>query len=121
VETLRSESSIGQVLADAAQVELALVGMGSAGVHSSPHIVSLMKLTESEHAAFDKQHPVGDVCGRFVDAHGVPLRAPAAPRAGAEKAPGVMGVLRSGAIHTAVFDVELAREILARSGSAGDS
>src|SRR5699024_2346524 len=28
VETLRSESSIGQVLADAAQVELALVGMG---------------------------------------------------------------------------------------------
>jgi len=140
VETLRSESSIGQVLADAAQVELALVGMGSAGVHSSPHIVSLMKLTESEHAAFDKQHPVGDVCGRFVDAHGVPLGAPTDQRvlavtfsqllripevvgvaAGAEKAPGVMGVLRSGAIHTAVFDVELAREILARSGSAGDS
>src|SRR5699024_5502559 len=135
-----SESSIGQVLADAAQVELALVGMGSAGVHSSPHIVSLMKLTESEHAAFDKQHPVGDVCGRFVDAHGVPLGAPTDQRvlavtfsqllripevdgvaAGAERAPGVMGLLRSGAIHTAAFDVERAREILARSGSAGDS
>src|SRR5699024_10421833 len=96
--------------------------------------------TESEHAAFDKQHPVGDVCGRFVDAHGVPLGAPTDQRvlavtfsqllripevvgvaAGAEQAPGVVGVLRSGAIHTAVFDVELAREILARSGSAGDS
>src|SRR5690625_1326700 len=114
--------------------------MGSAGVHSSPHIVSLMKLTESEHADFDKQHPVGDVCGRFVDAHGVPLGAPTAQRglavtfsqplrlpavvgvaAGAGKAPGVRGVLRGGAIHTAVFDVALAREILARSGSAGDS
>lgn len=140
VDTLRSESSIGRVLADAAQVELALVGMGSAGVHSSPHIVSLMKLSESEHAAFEKQHPVGDVCGRFVDAHGIPLGAPTDQRvlavtfsellrvpevvgvaAGAEKAPGVLGVLRSGAIHTAVFDVELAREILARAGGHGRS
>src|SRR5690625_5858387 len=57
VETLRSVSSIVQVLADDAQVELALVGMGSAGMHSSLHFVKIMKLTESEHAAFDKQHP----------------------------------------------------------------
>lgn len=131
--TLRGESSIGQVLAAAAEVELAVVGIGSAGVHSSPHIVSLMRLDELEHAAFEKQHPVGDVCGRFVDAHGMPLGAPTDQRvlavtfsellripevvgvaAGAEKAVGVMGVLRSGAIDTAVFDTELAREILTR-------
>ncbi|MFC7455603.1 sugar-binding transcriptional regulator [Brachybacterium sp. GCM10030267] len=132
--TLRSESSIGKVLAAAAQVELALVGIGSVGLHSSPHIVSLMNLSETERAAFEAQDPVGDVCGRFVDAHGVPLGAPTDQRvlavtfsellripevvgvaAGAEKAPGVRGVLRSGAIDTAIVDAELAREILARA------
>ncbi|NMA76886.1 MAG: transcriptional regulator, partial [Actinomycetales bacterium] len=83
---------------------------------------------------FEAQQPAGDVCGRFIDAHGVPLGAPTDQRvlavtfsellripevlgvaAGAEKAPGVLGVLRSGAIDTAVFDVDLAREVLARA------
>ena len=134
VATLRGESSIGTVLAAAAQVELALVGIGSMGMHSSPHILELMRLTEAERAAFIAQQPVGDVCGRFIDAHGVPLGAPTDQRvlavtfsellripevvgvaAGAEKAPGVLGVLRSGAIDTAVFDVDLAREVLAHA------
>ena len=134
VATLRGESSIGTVLAAAAQVELALVGIGSMGMHSSPHILELMKLTEAERAAFAVQQPVGDVCGRFVDAHGMPLGTPTDQRvlavtfsellripdvlgvaAGAEKAPGVLGVLRSGAIDTAVFDVDLAREVLAHA------
>ncbi|WP_114853386.1 sugar-binding transcriptional regulator [Brachybacterium sp. YJGR34] len=130
--TLRGESSIGEVLAAAAQVELAVVGIGSTGVHSSPRVVSLMRLSEAERAAFEAQRPVGDVCGRFVDAQGTPLVAPTDQRvlavtfsellripevlgvaAGVEKAPGVLGVLRSGAIDTAVLDVELAREVLA--------
>ena len=134
VATLRGESSIGQVLAAAAQVELALVGIGSVGRHSSPHVVELMRLSEAEQAAFAAQQPVGDVCGRFIDADGVPLGAPTDQRvlavtfsellripevvgvaAGPEKAPGVLGVLRSGAIDTAVFDVDLAREVLARA------
>lgn len=134
VATLRSESSIGKVLTAAAQVELAIVGIGSMGMHSSPHILSLMGLSETERAAFEAQQPVGDVCGRFVDAHGVPLGAPTDQRvlavtfsellripevlgvaAGAEKAPGVLGVLRSGVIDTAVFDIDLAREVLARA------
>jgi DNA-binding transcriptional regulator LsrR (DeoR family) len=74
------------------------------------------------------------VCGRFIDAEGVPLGAPTDQRvlavtfsellripevlgvaAGAEKAPGVLGVLRSGAIDTVVLDVDLAREVLARA------
>ncbi len=132
VSTLRRESSIASVLEAAAQVELALVGMGSMGMHSSPHIVEQMGLSEQEHAAFLAQEPVGDVCGRFVDAHGVPVGAPTDQRvlavtfsellripevvgvaAGAEKAPGVAGVLRSGTIDTAVVDVDLARELLA--------
>ena len=134
VATLRGESSIGQVLAAAAQVELALVGIGSVGRHSSPHVVELMRLNEAEQAAFAAQRPVGDVCGRFIDADGVPLGAPTDQRvlavtfsellripevvgvaAGPEKAPGVLGVLRSGAIDTAVFDVDLVREVLARA------
>lgn len=132
VSTLRRESSIASVLEAAAQVELALVGMGSMGMHSSPHIVEQMGLSEQEHAAFLAQEPVGDVCGRFVDAHGVPVGAPTDQRvlavtfsellripevvgvaAGAEKAPGVAGVLRSGTVDTAVVDVDLARELLA--------
>lgn len=131
--TLRAESSIGSVLADAARVELAVVGIGSAGMHSSPHIVELMRLDDAERAAFDAQQPVGDVCGRFVNAHGEPLGAPSDQRvlavtfdqllripevlgvaAGAEKAPGVLGVLRSGAIDTVVVDTDLAREVLSR-------
>lgn len=132
VSTLRGESSIAAVLEAAAQVELALVGIGSMGLHSSPHIVEQMALSEQEQAAFLAQQPVGDVCGRFVDAHGVPLGAPTDQRvlavtfsqllripevvgvaAGAEKAPGVAGVLRSGAIATLVVDVDLAKELLA--------
>lgn len=131
--TLRGESSIGSVLERAAQVELAVVGIGSVGVHSSPHIVQLMNLSEAEHASFLAQAPVGDVCGRFVDASGIPLGSPTDQRvlavtfsellripevvgiaAGAEKAAGVTGVLRSGAIDTAVFDTDLAREVLGR-------
>lgn len=132
VSTLRGESSIAAVLEAAAQVELAVVGLGSMGMHSSPHIVEQMALSEQEQAAFLAQQPVGDVCGRFVDAHGVPLGAPTDQRvlavtfsqllripevvgvaAGAEKAPGVAGVLRSGAIASLVVDVDLAKELLA--------
>lgn len=132
VSTLRGESSIGEVLTAAAGVDLALVGIGSLGVHSSPLVLGLMRLSEAERAAFEAQRPVGDVCGRFIDAHGVPLGAPTDQRvlavtfsellrvpevvgvaAGAEKAPGVLGVLRSGAIDTVVLDVDLAREVLA--------
>ena len=132
VATLRAESSIRTVLEAAAQVELAVVGIGSLGVHSSPHVLDLMALGEEERAAFEAQRPVGDVCGRFVDAEGIPLGAPTDQRvlavtfsellripevlgvaAGEEKAPGVVGVLRSGAIGTLVVDVDLAREVLA--------
>lgn len=132
VATLRAESSIRTVLEAAAQVELAVVGIGSLGEHSSPHVLDLMGLSAQERAAFEAQRPVGDVCGRFVDADGIPLGAPTDQRvlavtfsellripevlgvaAGAEKAPGVVGVLRSGAIDTLVVDVDLAREVLA--------
>ncbi|MGP9538289.1 sugar-binding transcriptional regulator [Brachybacterium sp. AOP43-C2-M15] len=133
VRSLRTESSIGSVLQAAAAVELALVGIGSVGVHSSLHIVERMKLSDQERQRFAAQHPVGDICARLVDPDGRPLGPPAQDRVlavtfeelqaipevvgvafGVEKAPGVSGVLRSGALDTVVLDEHLAREILAR-------
>ncbi|WP_341854440.1 sugar-binding domain-containing protein [Brachybacterium sp. GPGPB12] len=53
VATPRAESSIRTVLEAAAQVELAVVGIGSLGVHSSPHVLDLMALGEEEREAFE--------------------------------------------------------------------
>lgn len=133
MRSLRTESSIESVLAAAARVELALVGIGSVGVHSSLHIVERMNLTEQERRTFEEQLPVGDICARIVDSFGRPVGPPAEERVlavtfeeliaipevvgvafGVEKAPGVSGVLRSGALDTVILDEQLAREILGR-------
>lgn len=133
VRSLRTESTIASVLEAAAGVELALVGIGSVGVHSSLHIVERMKLTDAERHSFEEQQPVGDICARLVDAHGRPVGPPSEDRVlavtfeelvaipevvgvafGVEKAPGVSGVLRSGALDTVVLDEHLARELLSR-------
>lgn len=134
VRTLRTESTIASVLEAAARVELALVGIGSVGVASAPHIVQRMGLSAQEREQLDAQEPVGDICARLVDATGSPIGPPASERvlavtleelrtipevvgvaSGVEKAPGVCGVLRSGALDTAVLDEHLAREVLARA------
>lgn len=131
VRSLRTESTIASMLEAAATVELALVGIGSVGVHSSLHIVERMKLTEAERRVFEAQRPVGDICARLVDAEGRPVGPPSEDRVlavtfaellaipevvgvafGVEKAPGVSGVLRSGALDTVVMDEHLARELL---------
>ncbi|WP_434176284.1 sugar-binding transcriptional regulator [Brachybacterium conglomeratum] len=133
VRTLRTESTIATVLEAAAAVELALVGIGSAGVASAPHIVQRMGLSEVEREQLDAQQPVGDICARLIDQEGRPVGPPASERvlavtldelraipevvgvaSGVEKAPGVCGVLRSGALDTVVLDEHLAREVLAR-------
>lgn len=133
VRSLRAESTIASVLEAAATVELALVGIGSVGVHSSLHIVERMKLTDAEQSTFAAQAPVGDICARLVDAYGRSVGPPSEDRVlavtfdelvaipevvgvafGVEKAPGVGGVLCSGALDTVVLDEHLAREVLAR-------
>lgn len=131
VRSLRTESSIASVLEAAATVELALVGIGSVGVHSSLHIVERMKLTEAEQRIFEEQRPVGDICARLIDAQGRPVGPPSEDRVlavsfaellaipevvgiafGVEKAPGVSGALRSGVLDTVVLDEHLARALL---------
>ncbi|ATG55981.1 transcriptional regulator [Brachybacterium ginsengisoli] len=134
VRSLRTESSIASVLEAAATVELALVGIGSAGVHSSVHIMERMKLSAAEQRLVEEQRPVGDICARMVDADGRPVGPPADERVlavtfdelraipevigvvfGVEKAPGVSGVLRSGVLDTVVLDEHLARRLLPSS------
>lgn len=128
---LREEPSIRRALLEAAQVDLALVGVGSLGQHSSPLVLEGMGLSLEEKARFTEQHPVGDLVGRYLTAEGEPVGPPTSERVlavgiedlrrireviavadGGEKAPGVAGALRSGVIDTAVIDVDLARALL---------
>lgn len=129
---LLRESSISSVLEEAAKVELALVGIGSWGLQSTPYIVERMRLSAQERLAFTAQQPVGDVCGRFLKADGRPVGPPSEQRvlavsvqqlagipdvigvaADAAKAPGALGVLHSGVLDTLVVDAPLARAVLA--------
>ena len=128
---LRDEPSIRRALREAADVDLALVGVGSLGQHSSPLLLDGMGLSPDERTRFAAQHPVGDLVGRFLTADGEPVGPPTSERViavtlddlrgireviavadGAEKAPGVAGALRSGAITIALVDVDLARALL---------
>ncbi|MDO5662184.1 MAG: sugar-binding domain-containing protein [Brachybacterium sp.] len=134
--TFRGEASIASVLGAAAQVELGLVGIGSIDLYSSPHLVQGMHLDAAELRTFETQGAVGDLCGRFVDRLGRPLGPPTSERvlavtfeelreipevlgvaAGAEKAPGVLGVLRSGVLQSIVVDAQLADAVLARASA----
>ncbi|WP_058235270.1 sugar-binding transcriptional regulator [Devriesea agamarum] len=133
-ETFLQERSIRTVLRQAAAVDLAMVGIGSHGMHSSPHLLQGMNLSQDEYAKFLAQKPVGDMCGQFFDALGKPLGPPTSQRivgvtldqlksikqvigvaAGLEKAGGVIGALRSGIINMLVVDTSLAEAVLARS------
>ncbi|MGO2748936.1 MAG: sugar-binding transcriptional regulator [Pseudoclavibacter sp.] len=128
---LTRESSISSAIKRATDVQLAFVGIGSYGLHASRHIVSAMRLSDDERAELDAQEPVGDICGRFFDAAGRALGSPVSERvigitleqlaaipevvgfaAGAEKAPGVAGSLRTGALDGVVLDEDLARALV---------
>lgn len=129
---LSGESSIVQAIERAASVELALVGIGSYGVHASKRVVAAMHLNAEELAALEAQHPAGDICGRFYDVQGQLLGSPTSERVigitldelaripqvvgmagGVEKALGVVGALRTGILDEIVLDDELARAALA--------
>ncbi|WP_424467679.1 sugar-binding transcriptional regulator [Pseudoclavibacter helvolus] len=128
---LTRESSISSAIKRATDVQLAFVGIGSYGLHASRHIVSAMRLSDAERAELDAQHPVGDICGRFFDATGQALGSPVSERvigitleqlaaipevvgfaAGSEKAPGVAGSLRTGALDSVILDEDLARALV---------
>lgn len=130
-DAMMSESYIRQTLQQAASCELAFVGVGTYGVHTSRQVLAAMKLNENEMAQVEAQHPVGDILGRFFDIDGTPLGLPTSHRvigitieelkaidctvalaSSRDKASGVLGALRTGAIDVLVVDEALAAGVL---------
>lgn len=133
---MNHESTILRAIERAAEVEAAFVGIGSYGLHNSRRVVLAMQLSEAEAAQLVGQAPVGDICGRYYDLHGRPIGLPTSERVigitleqlsrvpeviglagGVEKAPGVVGALRTGALRGVVVDEDLARAVLNLAGA----
>jgi len=128
---LSTESSIISAIQRAAHVDLAFVGIGSFGQHSSRRVISAMHLSDAERELVARQSPAGDICGRFFTMDGEPIGLPTSERVigitleqlaavpqvwglagGVDKAPGVVGALRTGSLNGVILDEELARAAL---------
>lgn len=128
---MMSESSIKTALTRAASCDLAFVGMGTFGILTSRQVIDYMKLTPLELAKVVAANPAGDMNGQYFDVFGTPLGPPASERvlginieqlrsigtlvalaSGPEKALGVLGGLRTGAINILVTDAALVHELL---------
>jgi DNA-binding transcriptional regulator LsrR (DeoR family) len=133
---MNRESTILRAIERAAEVEAALVGIGSYGVHNSRRVVAAMQLSEEESAQLAGQSPAGDICGRYYDLHGRPIGLPTSERVigitldqlrevpeviglagGVEKAPGVVGALRTGVLRSIILDEDLASAVLNLAGA----
>lgn len=129
---MMSESSVKAALARAKTCDLAFVGIGAFGAHTSREVLDAMALTKPELDQTHAARPVGDCLGRFFDARGEPLGAPTAHRvigieiadlgpvdvcvglaAGKQKVAGVLGALRTGVFDILVVDEGLASALLA--------
>ncbi|PRX48500.1 transcriptional regulator [Prauserella shujinwangii] len=134
-DVLLAEPTVQRTLEAARRADVALVGIGAVGHGSSAALVKALDLGPEERARFDRAQPVGDVCARFFDADGTPVTGPADDRvlavsladlaaiptvagvaAGPEKAPGVLGALRTRVLDILLCDSSLARALLARDG-----
>ncbi|WP_158894972.1 sugar-binding transcriptional regulator [Amycolatopsis anabasis] len=130
-DVLLAEPSIRRTLDAGRRVQAALVGIGSFGIGSSAQLVHEMNLDEQELRRLHAAGPVGDVCARFFDADGKPVTGPADDRvlgvtladlaniplvagvaSGPDKARGVLGALRTGALDVLICDRSLGRALL---------
>ncbi|WP_020671450.1 sugar-binding transcriptional regulator [Amycolatopsis nigrescens] len=131
-DVLLAEPAIRRTLDAGRRVRVAVVGIGSFGVGSSAALVKSMDLTAEEQQRFRAARPAGDVCARFFDADGEPVAGPVNDRvlavsladladiplvagvaAGADKAHGVLGALRTGVLDVLICDRSLAGALLA--------
>lgn len=130
-QALMNERSVKDALDAARRCDVAVVGVGSVGTGSSQALVESLQLSDEERAEFEGQHPVGDICARFFDQSGNPIRGSVYDRvlavdlaelrgiptvagvvAGAEKAPGVLGALRGQLLDCLICDGAVARGVL---------
>jgi DNA-binding transcriptional regulator LsrR (DeoR family) len=126
------EQAIADALDAAKAADVAVVGIGAAGLGSSRALLDALALSPAQRAQFDAAGPVGDVCGRFYDLSGQEvdsvvnqrvlavtlddLRAiptVAGVAAGPEKAPGILGALHGRIVDVLICDQAAARLVLA--------
>lgn len=131
-DTLMTEPAIVNVLHAGRESSVAFLGIGAMGVGSSAAIIESLRLSEDDRAAFEAAKPVGDVCARFFDEDGNPVRGAVEDRvlaisledlrriptvvglaAGVEKARGVLGALRGRYVDSLICDAPLAEALLA--------
>jgi DNA-binding transcriptional regulator LsrR (DeoR family) len=128
---LLAEPSISEVLERATSADIAMVGLGAAGVGSSAQIIDGLALTPTQREGFLAAGPVGDACCRFFDADGNQITGEVYDRVlavdladlrriptvigvatGAEKAPGVLGALRGRIVNGLIADASLVHAVL---------
>lgn len=132
MRALAKERAVADALDAARHADIALVGIGAAGVGSSAYILEAMHLSPAEQEEFWAGRPVGDVCARYYDLAGRAVPGPVEDRVlavdladlrrvptvvgvatGKEKAPGILGALRGGVVDVLVCDAAAARAVLA--------
>ncbi len=128
------EPVVARALEAAANCDLALVGIGSMGVHWSAGLVRSMNLEPEELEQVRAAGVAGDLCGRFINDDGESLPTPADDHvigltldqlshiervigivSGAEKSRGAAAALRSGILTGIVLDDGLAEVVLSAS------
>jgi DNA-binding transcriptional regulator LsrR (DeoR family) len=132
---LLREQAIAGALDAAKRADMAMVGIGAAGIGSSGALLDALALSPAERSEFDAAGPVGDVCGRFYDLSGQEVRSVVNERvlavslddlraiptvvgiaAGQEKALGILGALRGQFVDVLICDQQAARAVLRLDG-----
>jgi DNA-binding transcriptional regulator LsrR (DeoR family) len=133
------EQAIADALDAAKTADIAVVGIGAAGIGSSGTLLDALGLSPAQRAAFDASGAVGDVCARYFDLSGREVNSVVTERvlavtlddlrtiptvagvaAGREKALGILGALRGRIIDVLICDQAAARSVLSldRTGRA---
>jgi len=133
------EQAIADALDAAKAADIAVVGIGAAGVGSSGTLLDALGLSPAQRADFDASGAVGDVCARYFDLSGREVSSVVTERvlavtlddlraiptvagvaAGREKALGILGALRGRIIDVLICDQAAARSVLSldRTGRA---
>ncbi len=135
LQSLCAEQSVSSTLELARQADVALVGIGNPEAGSSRTLLRQLARDDDQLTRFWSADPAGDICGRYYDAAGNPLKIagisdrvlaidiPALRQipisigaaVGKAKAGAVLGALRGRLVNALVCDEPLAREVLARA------
>jgi DNA-binding transcriptional regulator LsrR (DeoR family) len=126
------EGAIADALAAAKAADIAVVGIGAAGIGSSGALLDALNLSPAQRATLDACGPVGDICARFYDLSGREVRSVVTERvlavslddvraiptvagvaAGPEKAMGILGALHGRIVDVLICDQAAARTVLA--------